>query len=105
MWKEVLDFDMRADHAATPIKEVVVVIPSNVPRADSLALRTLAKMRIWLGHHSGVANLYGFGRLAWNPDCRPANCEGMTRQNVWQRPLVIKTIDDILLARGPSMKA
>ena len=59
MWKEVLDFDMRVGDAATPLKSLVdgVVGVSNVGLDDN-----------WMGNHLSQANLYGFGRLAWNPD-------------------------------------
>jgi alpha-glucuronidase len=56
MWKEALDFDMRP---ATPVKKLVngFVGVANVGLDDN-----------WLGNHLSQANLYGFGRLAWNPD-------------------------------------
>jgi len=59
MWKEVLDFDMRAKGAPAPVKSLVsgYVGVSNVGRTAN-----------WLGHDLAMANLYGFGRLAWNPD-------------------------------------
>ncbi len=59
MWKEALDFDMRVHDAATPVKRLVhaFVGVANVGLDDN-----------WFGNHLSQANLYGFGRLAWNPD-------------------------------------
>jgi alpha-glucuronidase len=59
MWKEALDFDMRVHDAATPVKKLVnaFVGVANVGLDDN-----------WFGNHLSQANLYGFGRLAWNPD-------------------------------------
>ncbi len=59
MWKEALDFDMRVHDHATPVKRLVsgFVGVANVGLDDN-----------WLGNHLSQANLYGFGRLAWNPD-------------------------------------
>ena len=59
MWKEVLDFDLRVGNRATPVKSRVnaVVGVSNVGLDDN-----------WFGNHMSQANLYGFGRLAWNAD-------------------------------------
>lgn len=59
MWKEVLDFDMRVGDRATPVKALVngIVGVSNVGMDEN-----------WMGNHLSQANLYGFGRLAWNPD-------------------------------------
>jgi alpha-glucuronidase len=63
MWKEALDFDLRVDDAATPVKKLVnaFVGVANVGLDDN-----------WLGNHLSQANLYGFGRLAWNPDLSSA---------------------------------
>jgi alpha-glucuronidase len=59
MWKEALDFDMRVHGAATQVKKLVTgfVGVANVGLDDN-----------WFGNHLSQANLYGFGRLAWNPD-------------------------------------
>ena len=59
MWKEVLDFDLRVHDRASPVKSRVnaVVGVSNVGMDEN-----------WFGNHLSQANLYGFGRLAWNPD-------------------------------------
>jgi alpha-glucuronidase len=59
MWKEALDFDMRVHDTATPVKKLVTAFVgvANVGLDDN-----------WFGNHLSQANLYGFGRLAWNPD-------------------------------------
>ena len=61
MWKETLDFDMRIHDASTPVKRLVraFVGVANVGLDDN-----------WTGNHLSQANLYGFGRLAWNPNLR-----------------------------------
>ena len=63
MWKETLDFDMHAhrrrhageDAGAQGFRPAVRGV--NVGLDDN-----------WIGNHLSQANLYGFGRLAWNPD-------------------------------------
>jgi alpha-glucuronidase len=59
MWKETLDFDMRMHDAATPVKKLVngFVGVANVGLDEN-----------WFGNHLSQSNLYGFGRLAWNPN-------------------------------------
>jgi alpha-glucuronidase len=54
-WKEVLDFNL----GRAPVKSLVhgFVGVANVGLDDS-----------WFGNQLSQANLYGFGRLAWNPD-------------------------------------
>lgn len=58
MWKEVLDFDL-AVNGVTPVKERVsgFIGVSNAGLDDN-----------WFGNHLSQANLYAFGRLAWDPD-------------------------------------
>jgi alpha-glucuronidase len=60
MWKETLDFDMQVGGRATPVEKLAAggfIGVSNVGLDDD-----------WFGNHLSQANLYGFGRLAWNPD-------------------------------------
>jgi alpha-glucuronidase len=54
-WKETLDFNL----GRAPVKSLVqgFIGVANVGLDDS-----------WLGNQLSQANLYGFGRLAWNPD-------------------------------------
>jgi alpha-glucuronidase len=54
-WKEVLDFNL----GRAPVKSLIhgFVGVANVGLDDS-----------WCGNQLSQANLYGFGRLAWNPD-------------------------------------
>ena len=81
MWKEVLDFDMRADHAATPVKEIVAGKTFKRPMGGFVGVANVGQDQNWLGHHLAMANLYGFGRLAWNPDLSAQQiAEEWTRQ-------------------------
>ncbi|HET9833362.1 MAG TPA: alpha-glucuronidase family glycosyl hydrolase [Vicinamibacterales bacterium] len=89
MWKETLDFDMRLRGSSTPVKSLVggYVGVSNVGRTTN-----------WLGHHLAMANLYGFGRLAWNPDLSSKQiADEWTRATFGLDTHVVETVDDILL--------
>lgn len=59
MWKDALDTDLYAGHAGTPVKSLVsgFVGVSNVGLDEN-----------WFGNHLSQANLYAFGRLAWDAD-------------------------------------
>lgn len=60
MWKETLDFDMHAKPGEpTPVKSLLrgFVGVSNIGLDED-----------WTGNQLSQANLYGYGRLAWNPD-------------------------------------
>jgi alpha-glucuronidase len=89
MWKETLDFDMQARGPGTPVASLVsaYVGVSNVGLATN-----------WLGHDLAMANLYGFGRLAWNPGISSAQiAREWTTQTFGNAPRVIDAVDDILL--------
>lgn len=89
MWKEVLDFDLRVGDRATPVKSRVnaVIGVSNVGLDEN-----------WFGNHMSQANLYGFGRLAWNPDLSARQiAEEWTRLTFGNDPKVVQTITDLQL--------
>ena len=89
MWKETLDFDLRVGDRATPVKSRVnaVVGVSNVGLDDN-----------WFGNHMSQANLYGFGRLAWNPDLSARQiADEWTRLTFGNDSKVVQTITDMQL--------
>jgi alpha-glucuronidase len=89
MWKEVLDFDLRANNWVTPVKSRVnaIVGVSNVGLDEN-----------WFANHLSQANLYGFGRLAWNPDLSARQiAEEWTKLTFGNDPQVVRTISDLQL--------
>jgi alpha-glucuronidase len=73
MWKWVLDTDLRIDGRATPLKEVIAVRSGSVgdgssPLAGFVSVTNAGMESNWLHHPMALANLFGFGKLAWNPD-------------------------------------
>lgn len=88
MWKETLDFAM-----PVPVKEIVArktggfVGVANVGLDDN-----------WFGNQLSQANLYGFGRLAWNPNLTSAAIIGeWTRLTFGSDPKVDQIINGIQL--------
>ncbi len=84
-WKEALDFNM----GRAPVKKLVngFVGVANVGIDDS-----------WLGNQLSQANLYGFGRLAWNPDLSSRQIvDEWTRQTFSSDPQTIDTIAQMQL--------
>ncbi len=67
MWKETLDFDMHARGPGTPVRALVAGRTFQRPVGGFVAVSNVGLDANWLGHHLAVANLYGFGRLAWDP--------------------------------------
>ena len=68
MWKEVLDFDMRVDANSTPVKDLVSGRVFHRPTGGFVGVANVGMDANWMGSPLAQANLYGFGRLAWNPN-------------------------------------
>lgn len=70
MWKAVLDFDMHAgrEGMATPVKALVAGKVFGQPMGGFVGVSNVGLDDNWFGNHLSQANLYAFGRLAWNPD-------------------------------------
>ncbi len=68
MWKQVLDFDLRVDGGNTPVKQIVSGKTFHRPLGGLVGVANVGRDANWLGNDLAMANLYGFGRLAWNPD-------------------------------------
>jgi alpha-glucuronidase len=57
----------------------------------------------WLGHDLAMANLYGFGRLAWNPDLESRQiADEWTKLTFNDTPQVVETTVGILLESWPT---
>jgi len=93
MWKEVLDFDMRVDANATPVKDLVSVRVFHRPVGGFVGVANVGMDANWLGSPLAVANLYGFGRLAWDPNLSAEKIiDEWTRLTFGGDPLVVKAI-------------
>ncbi len=68
MWKSMLDFDLHAYGRNTPVKEIVSGRTFHRPLGGFVGVANVGQDLNWLGSDLAMANLYGFGRLAWNPD-------------------------------------
>ncbi len=99
MWKWVLDTDMRADGRNTPVKAIVEGKAFHQPTGGYVSVVNVGLDPNWLHHPMAMANLYGFGRLAWNPD-EPLHdiIDSWTRLTWGNDPKVDSTIDAMQLA-------
>lgn len=104
MWKDVLDFDMKADPEAkgdrnvTRVKDLVTGLTFHRPYGGFVGVANVGRDANWLGHHLAMANLYGFGRLAWNPNLESKQiAEEWTRLTFGHDPKVVGTVVDMLL--------
>ncbi len=103
LWKEVLDFDMAVGGQHTPVKEVIAGRSFHRPIGGYVGVANVGMNTDWLANHLALANLYGFGRLAWNPDLTgQAIAEEWTRLTFGNDPEVVRTVTNILLDSWPA---
>ena len=99
MWKQVLDFDLYAKPTGTPVKDLIAGKTFHRPLGGMVGVANVGLDANWLAHPLAMANLYGFARLAWNPDLTPQTiAEEWTRLTLGNDPLVVKTITAMQLA-------
>ncbi|MDL0436444.1 MULTISPECIES: alpha-glucuronidase family glycosyl hydrolase [unclassified Niallia] len=67
-WKEVLDFDTYAKGQESFVKRSVDGSLYGNKHGGITAVANIGDNWNWTGHTLAQANLYGYGRLAWNPD-------------------------------------
>lgn len=98
-WKRILDFDT---HARGPGSTVARVLDGSLFRPAHAGIVGVANVTsdvTWAGTDLGVANLYAFGRLAWNPGLSPADiAREWTRLTFGNDPVVVGTVSRMLLA-------
>jgi alpha-glucuronidase len=98
MWKEILDFDMHVN-GATPVKEIVEGKTWHRPLGGFNAVVNVGLDENWLAHPLAMANLYAYGRLAWNPNLGAKEIsDEWTRLTVGNDPQVVSTISAMLLS-------
>jgi alpha-glucuronidase len=68
LWKEVLDFDLHANDQRSPVMDAVAGITFHRPTGGFVGVANVGLDANWLAHPLAMANLYGFARLAWNPN-------------------------------------
>jgi alpha-glucuronidase len=89
MWKQMLDFDLHVDGGQTPVKHLV---------SGFVGVANVGRDATWLGNAMAMANLYGFGKLAWNPEATARQItETWTRLTFGLDPLVVSTVTSLQL--------
>jgi alpha-glucuronidase len=108
MWKWVLDFDLRAENRATPVKSIIEGKSFNHPLGNPwggggmIGVPSVGRDG-WLGSPLAMANLYAFGRLAWNPNLAPEQIAAeWSKQTIGSDPQVVTTVDKMLMQSWPA---
>jgi alpha-glucuronidase len=98
MWKQILDFDMHVN-GASPVKEIVEGKSWQRPLGGFNAVVNVGLDENWLGHPLAMANLYAYGRLAWNPSLGTEEISAeWTRLTFGNNSRVVATISAMLLS-------
>jgi alpha-glucuronidase len=99
MWKEALDFDMHTGGASpSAVKAIVSGKTFHRPTGGFVGVSNVGLSPSWFGNHLSQANLYGFGRLAWNPDLTSQQiADEWTRLTFGNDPEVVQTVARIQL--------
>ncbi len=96
MWKTALDTDLRVQNRSTPVKEIVEDQSFHQPLGGFVGVANVGLDDNWLHHPMAMANLYGFGKLAWNPNVTTDQIiDSWTRLTWGNNPKVVATIDDL----------
>ena len=97
MWKETLDFDMHVN-GANPVKQIISGKTWHRSLGGYNAVVNVGLDQYWLGRPLAMANLYGYGRLAWNPNLSSAQiADEWTRLTFGNDAKVDDTISRMLL--------
>ncbi len=105
MWKEVLDFDMRVGGASTPVKQIIGGQSFHRQVGGMVGVAGVGQ-EAWLGSPLALANLYAFGRLAWDPDLTPEQIAiEWTRQTISDDPSVVRTVVAMLMESWPAYES
>lgn len=67
-WKEILDFDTYAKGKGSEIKRIADGSLYQRQYSGFAAVSNIGADASWTGHPLAQANLYGYGRLGWNPE-------------------------------------
>jgi len=102
LWKEKLDFDLHAKNRPTQAKSIIEGRAFNRPLGGMIGVACVGRDS-WLGSPLALANLYAFGRLAWNPDLTAEQIAAeWTKQTIGDDPQVVSTIDKMLMQSWPA---
>ncbi len=106
-WKEVLEFETGHKGkgntvSGSSIKEIVAGNVHPYSHCGITAVSNIGDDSNWTGHHLAQANLYGYGRLIWNPELSAEEIASeWASQTFGGSGNVRETIVDLLLESWP----
>ncbi|KAJ4331399.1 hypothetical protein N0V87_009189 [Didymella glomerata] len=103
LWKEILDFDLRAENKSTKIKDVITGERFKRPLGGYAGVPGAGTNTTWLGSHMAMSNLYAYGKLAWDASLGSEDIlQDWTRLTFGADQVVLDTITDISMKSWPA---
>lgn len=101
-WKEVMEFDTYAKGAGSKVKHIVDGSLFGAKYSGYAAVSNIGDQDNWTGHVLAQANLYGYGRLVWNPELSADEiAEEWVRLTFGNDDEVVATICGMLMRSWP----
>lgn len=101
-WKEVLDFDTYSHGPGSEVKRIVNGSLHGMKHSGIAAVSNIGNDENWTGHTLAQANLYGFGRLAWNPELSSEGiAEEWVRLTFGNEETMVTTVCGMLMESWP----
>ncbi len=102
MWQEILGFDMRVGERYKPVKDLIAGKTFHRPLGGMVAVTGVGQDG-WLGSPLAMANLYAFGRLAWDPNLSAEQIASeWARQTLSLDPVVVNAVVKMLMQSWPA---
>lgn len=98
-WKTVLDFDTHAKGKGSTVKKILdgSLFPQKYHGMSAVA--NIGDDMNWTGHDLAQANLYGYGRLAWDPELTAEKiAEEWIRMTYGNNGRLLETLSGMLLS-------
>lgn len=103
LWKTILDFDLRVDHQASLVSDIYSGKRFKRPLGGSAGVVNVGTNTTWMGSHLAMSNLYGYGRLAWDPTSDPQRVvEDWTRLTLGLDSKVVDTVTKMSMESWPA---
>ncbi|UOQ85090.1 alpha-glucuronidase family glycosyl hydrolase [Gracilibacillus salinarum] len=98
-WKQVLDFDTHIKGTGSTISEIVAGNIHAYKYSGIAAVSNIGDDENWTGHTLAQANLYGYGRLIWDPSLSSQEiAEEWISQTFGNQKEVVEKIGSMLLS-------
>ncbi|MFD3259406.1 alpha-glucuronidase family glycosyl hydrolase [Paenibacillus lentus] len=102
-WKEVLEFDTLCQGEGSKVKDIVAGQVHPYKYSGITAVSSIGDDFNWTGHYLAQSNLYGYGRLLWNPELTAEEiAEEWTGMTFGLDQAVTNTILGILMESWPT---